>query len=107
MTIEQAEKIIRNDQNRTIASVMTRKFALEGVRSDTVAFVDLLQGDRRKKDKKAMTLINEYADIEHVNDCVETCEKLITWIDQEIDKELALENDLLPEEGNPGYEAGQ
>jgi hypothetical protein len=34
-------------------------------------------------------------------------ESVLCWVDKEIEVELEKENDLLPDEGNPGYAVGQ
>lgn len=82
---------------------MTRRQALEELKSLFKRFEDAIQGDHSDRESQIMQLVDPYAENLHVNECVEAAQHSQAWINQEIEKELEFENALLPEEGNPGY----
>ena len=83
---------------------MSRRVVLQDWKFKVKTFIDALQGDSQDK---TINIIDERAEVEEINSCVDSLENLNTWFDGEIEKELELENYMLPEEGNPGVAVGE
>ena len=75
---------------------MKRRQALEDIRFILKRCEDALQGDRTPEEMATMRLIDECAEIEHINDCVFSLQATQNWLTEEIEKELEREGELLP-----------
>lgn len=85
---------------------MTRREALENLKDSVTQFENCLQGDLSPEENARIRRIDEYCEVEVINNCVWECEHLHVWLTVQIEKELELENELLPDEGNPGVAVG-
>jgi len=76
---------------------MSRRLVLEDWKFKVKTFVDSLQGD---KEDKTINIIDECAEVEEINDCVESLEAFEGWLESQIEEELEKEETLLPSEGD-------
>lgn len=83
---------------------MTRREAIDEMKARCLSLVNFLQGD---KGDKTIHLIDECAEVEVINVLVDALEDAQGYCDAQTEVELELENDFLPDEGNPGYAVGQ
>ena len=89
---------------------MTRSQALGDLKGMVKKLESVLQGEDTKEDKGAkerMRLIDDCFEVEQINDCVDAFEELYVWLDKQMEYEERLENESLPEEGSPGFRAGE
>lgn len=89
---------------------MTRSQALEDLKGMVKKLESTFQGEDTKEDKDAkerMRLIDDCFEVEQINDCIDCFEELYVWLDGQIAYEDEFHNDSLPDEGFPGFRAGE
>ena len=98
----------RTDEASTggLSMTITRREALENLRFDAKEFGKILQGRTVFKEHTDIDIADPNYNEESISKLVDALDEFERWICQEITRELQIENDLLPDEGNPGVPIG-